>query len=152
MVDKLYLIKFKKIEIIYSENQIRRWSSQDMILGKFNTLSIRIFSRLRRWRSFLDNKKRKNYSRCTRKFSRDEDRRRGCPFYRPVVRRAHVFTVKKIMAAMHGESTLNSLHFLAKCLDDIARKNNSKRIKRSFVNIFVFFFFCSQQRGSLNLK
>lgn len=56
------------------------------------------------------------------------------------MRRAHVFTVKKIMAAMHGESTLNSLHFLAKCLDDIARKNNSKRIKRSFVNIFVFFF------------
>lgn len=45
MVDKLYLIKFKKIEIIYSENQIRRWSSQDMILGKFNTLSIRIFPR-----------------------------------------------------------------------------------------------------------
>lgn len=140
MVDKLYLIKFKKIEIIYSENQIRRWSSQDMILGKFNTLSIRIFPRWDVDDRFSIIRKGKITRDALESSVANEDRRRGCPFYRPVVRRAHVFTVKKIMAAMHGESTLNSLHFLAKCLDDIARKNNSKRIKRSFVNIFVFFF------------
>lgn len=111
-----------------------------MILGKFNTLSIRIFPRWDVDDRFSIIRKGKITRDALESSVANEDRRRGCPFYRPVVRRAHVFTVKKIMAAMHGESTLNSLHFLAKCLDDIARKNNSKRIKRSFVNIFVFFF------------
>lgn len=110
-----------------------------MILGKFNTLSIRIFSR---WRSFLDNKERKNYSRCTRKFSqRTRIDGEAVHFIDPSYDARTSSPWRRSWRRCTENLLLILFIFSTKCLDDIARKTILKRIKRSFVNIFVFFFF-----------